>query len=269
MPDAFPSIPSAAKRVAAGGTLALCLLMFLGTEAVLQARPIRIGYFKVPPHAMPGPHGDPRGVAVEYFKLIAREMQVEEMDFILLPLGRLQLDLTHNRIDMALLLAKNPERASKFVYPKQPFCLTKPSIAVDISNPLMRVVSIEDLLPLSFHETPSNYRTPIMQDPRLDITPLTGEDFTRRCYAMIMAGRIDACYQPDHYPIQFEALRKEFRSKVKILYLPDPAIGLYSVFSKASAPRYLERYEKALAAVKQHDSYGDVFEQFITEYQED
>jgi len=269
MTDAFPSIPSGAKRMAAAGTLALCLLMFLGTEAVLQARPIRIGYFKVPPHAMPGPHNDPRGVAVEYFKLVAREMQVEEMEFILLPLGRLQLDLAHNRIDMALLLAKNAERAAKFVYPKQPFCLTKPSIAVDISNPLKRVASIEDLLPLSFHETPSNYRTPIMQDPRLDITPLTGEDFTRRCYAMIVADRIDACYQPDHYPIQFEALRKEFRSKVKILYLPDPAIGLYSVFSKASAPRYLERYEKALAAVKQHCAYGAVFEQFITQYKED
>jgi polar amino acid transport system substrate-binding protein len=269
MPYAFPRTTPGTKRIGAAGMLALCFMIFLGTRAALQARPLRIGYFKVPPHAMPGPHDEPRGIAVEYFRMIAREMQVEEMDFILLPLGRLQLDLAHNRIDMALLLAKNAERAAKFVYPKQPFCLTKPSIAVDISNPLTRVVSIEDLLPLSFHETPSNYRSTIMQDPRLDITPLTGEDFTRRCYAMIVAGRIDACYQPDHYPIQFEALRKEFRSKVKILYLPDPAIGLYSVFSKVGAPRYLERYEKALATVKQHDSYGDVFEQFITRYKED
>jgi hypothetical protein len=153
-----------------------------------------------------------------------------------------------------------------FVYPEQAFCVTKPSIAVGASHPLQRVTSIEDLLPLSFHETPGNYHTAIMQDPRLRIEPLTGEDFTRRCYAMIVAGRIDACYQPDHYPIQFEAVREAFVSKVKVLYLPDPPIGLYSVFAKASAPLYLTRYEKALAAVQQRHSYGAVYGQFITDY---
>jgi ABC-type amino acid transport substrate-binding protein len=217
---------------------------------------------------MPGPHNAPRGIAVEYYKYVAREMQIEDTEFVMLPLGRLLLELENNRIDMALLLAKNAERAEKFVYPAQAFCVTKPSIAVSVSNPLTRVTSIDDLLPLSFHETPSNYRTTIMQDPRLDVSPLTGEDFTRRCYAMIVAGRIDACYQPDHYPIQFQALREEFLSKVKILYLPDPAIGLYSVFSNIGAPRYLERYEKALEAVKQRYSYGAVFEQFINDYKE-
>jgi hypothetical protein len=190
------------------------------------------------------------------------------MEFILLPLGRLLLELENSRVDMALLLAKNDQRAEKFVYPAQAFCLTKPSIAVRAANPLSKITSINDLLPLSFHETPSNYRTTIMQDPRLKIAPLTGNDFTHRCYAMIVAGRIDACYQPDHYPIQFQALRKEFLSKVKILYLPDPAIGLYSVFSKDSAPRYCTRYEKALEAVQQRYSYGAVFEQFINRYKE-
>ena len=243
-----------------------CLLVSIADPSHIFAKPLRVGYFKVAPHAMPGPQGRPQGVAVEYFKRVAREMQLEEMEFILLPLGRLLQDLANNRIDMALLLAKNAERAAKFVYPEHPFCVTKPSIAVSVSNPLPRVTSVNDLLPLSFHETPGNYRTAIMQDPRLQIEPLTGSDFTRRCYAMIVAGRIDGCYQPDHYPIQFEALHKEFLSKVKILYLPDPAIGLYSVFSKVGAPRYLERYEKALAAVKQRCSYGAVFEEFITDY---
>jgi polar amino acid transport system substrate-binding protein len=248
------------------GLIAICLLLSLGTEAPLRAQPIRIGYFTVAPHAMPGPGDMPQGIAVEYFKRVAREMQLEEMEFILLPLGRLLQDLENNRIDMALLLAKNDARAAKFVYPEHPFCVTKPSIAVSASNPLLRVTSVNDLLPLSFHETPANYRTTIMQDPRLKIEPLTGNDFTHRCYAMIVAGRIDACYQPDHYPIQFEALHKEFRPEVKILYLPDPPIGLYSVFSKIGAPHYLERYEKALAAVKQRCSYGEVFEEFITDY---
>jgi len=225
-----------------------------------------VGYFKVAPHAMPGPQDKPVGVAVEYFKLIAREMALNDIDFILLPLNRLLIELENNRIDMALLLAKNDERAGKFIYPTAAFCVTKPSIAVKASNPLQKVMSIEDLLPLFFHETPGNYRTHTMRDQRLQIEPLVGNDFTHRCYGMILAGRIDACYQPDHYPIQFEAVREKFASRIRILYLPDPAIGLYSVFSKASAGRYIKEYEAALAVVKRQQSYGTIFEKFILDY---
>ncbi|MEE4114472.1 MAG: transporter substrate-binding domain-containing protein, partial [Desulfobacteraceae bacterium] len=190
--------------------IAGCLLVSIADPSHIFAKPLRVGYFKVAPHAMPGPGGQPEGVAVEYFHLIAREMQLDEIEFIMLPLSRLLRDLEKNRIDMGLLLARNAERVATFVYPEQAFCVTKPSIAVGASHPLQRVTSIEDLLPLSFHETPGNYHTAIMQDPRLRIEPLTGEDFPRRCYAMIVAGRIDACYQPDHYPIQFEAVREAF-----------------------------------------------------------
>lgn len=251
----------------AGVTIvAIVFSLLLASAAIVCAKPLRVGYFKVAPHAMPGPQDIPQGIAVEYFKLIAREMQLAEIDFILLPLNRLLVELDNNRIDMALLLARNDERAAKFVYPAQAFCVTKPSIAVRASNPLQKVTSIEDLLPLSFHETPKNYRAHTMRDERLKIEPLTGDNFTRRCYGMILAGRIDACYQPDHYPIQFEAAREEFASGIKILYLPDPPIGLYSVFSKTGATRYLKKYETALAAVKRQQSYGTIFEKFILGY---
>jgi len=246
--------------------IAGCLLVSIADPSHIFAKPLRVGYFKVAPHAMPDPKGTPQGVAVEYFKFVAREMQLDEIEYVMLPLGRLLLDLENNRIDMALLLARNAERVEKFVYPEKAFCVTKPSIAVHASNPLGKVKSVEDLLPLTFHETPGNYHTTIMQDPRLRVEPLNGDNFTRRCYGMIVAGRVDACYQPDHYPIQFEAVREEFISKVKVLYLPDPPIGLYSVFSKASAPLYLKRYEKALAAVQQRHSYGTIFADFITDY---
>ena len=266
MPEVIPSSAWSVKRAVGIGLVALCLLLSPGANDALRARPIRIGYFTVAPHAMPGPRGIPQGIAVEYFKRIAREMPLEEIEFILLPLGRLLQDLENNRIDMALLLAKDAERAARFVYPQQAFCVTKPSIVVSCSNPLTRVTSVNDLLPLSFYERPANYRTTVMQDPRLQIEPLSGSDFTRRCYAMIVAGRIDACYQPDHYPLQFEAVREEFLSRVNVLYLPDPPIGLYSVFSKIGAQCYLERYERALATVRRRCSYGEVFEQFIAGY---
>lgn len=246
--------------------LAAIVCLVLSSAPIVCARPLRVGYFKVAPHAMPGPQDKPVGIAVEYFKLIAREMPLDDIDFILLPLNRLLIELENNRIDMALLLAKNDERAAKFVYPAAAFCVTKPSIAVNTSNALQKIISVEDLLSLSFHETPGNYRSVIMRDQRLQIEPLNGDNFTRRCYSMILAGRIDACYQPDHYPIQFEATREEFASKIRILYLPDAPIGLYSAFSKAGSERYLKAYEAALSVVKQQQSYGTIFEKFIVDY---
>jgi hypothetical protein len=238
-------------------------------KAEFGAKPLRVGYFKVAPHAMPDPQGRADGVAVTYFQRVAREMGAADIAFVLLPLNRLLLELERGQVDMALLLAKDSARSAKFVYPDKPFCVTKPSIAVSTSNPLQRVTTVEDLLPLSFHETPGNYHCPVMRDPRLEIEPLTGDNFTRRCFAMIVAGRIDACYQPDHYPIQFEAVREDFITKVKVLYLPDPPVGLYSVFSRNAAPDYRQRYETALTAVKQGRSYGDEYEAFMAGYREE
>jgi hypothetical protein len=240
-------------------------LVFSGA-ADSDAKPLRVGYFEVAPHAMPAPQNQPVGIAVEYFKLIARKMSLSDMDFILLPLNRLLIELENNRLDMALLLAKNDARASKFVYPSKAFCVTKPSIAVSAANPLRKIISVEELIPLSFHETPGNYRAVTMRDPRLRIEPLAGNNFTSRCFGMILAGRTDACYQPDHYPIQFEAVRDQFASRIRILYLPDPPIGLYSVFSKTAAEIYIKRYEAALETVKRQQSYGTIFEKFILDY---
>ena len=256
------------KRIVRRSIIAMLIVLVLSHAPMAGAEPLRIGYFKVPPHAIPNRQGPPGGVAVMYFERIAREMKLARYEFILLPLNRLLLALEKNDVDMALLLARNAERAAKFQYPAEAFCMTKPSIAVSIANPLQRIRSTEELLPLSFHETPRNYRTAIMQDPRLNIEPLPGNDFTRRCYAMILAGRVDACYQPDHYPIQFEAAHEDFASEIKILYLPDPPTGLYSVFSRTSAPIYLQRYEMALAALKKRQSYGAVFEEFIQRHAE-
>ena len=223
--------------------MTVCLLVSIADPSHIFAKPLRVGYFKVAPHAMPGPQGAPQGVAVEYFRFIAQEMQLDEIEFIMLPLNRLLQDLEKNRVDMALLLARNAERVEKFVYPEKAFCVTKPSIAVSVSNPLQKVTAVEDLLPLAFHETPGNYHTAVMQDPRLRIEPLAGEDFTRRCYAMIVAGRIDACYQPDHYPIQFEAVREPFVARSKSSTSPTHPSGSTRFFRRP-APRCISNATK-------------------------
>ncbi|MGD9249427.1 MAG: hypothetical protein PVI60_15785 [Desulfobacteraceae bacterium] len=50
------------------------------------------------------------------------------------PIQRLLLQLKRNEIDMALLLAKTPERAADFVYPSRPYISAQSAIAVEASS---------------------------------------------------------------------------------------------------------------------------------------
>ena len=239
----------------------VCLLFFL--PCLAHAKPFHVGYFLVNPHIMPTPDGPPKGVAVEYFKYIAEKMGLSELKFSLFPLKRLLLELEQNKIDMAMILAKNSERAAKFVYPGQPFCLTRPSIVVNAASSLKTIHSVEDLLNLSIQESAGAFRSSFIRDHRLKIEPLHGTEYTRQCFSKLLTKRTDACYQPDHYPLEFEANRGNSRSKVRILTLPESPIGLYSVFSKQGAKIYLERYEQALVQVKQKISYEETFQTVI------
>lgn len=212
---------------------------------------------------MPDHEGAPIGVAVDYFKKIANEMGAVEVRFRQIPLKRLLTALEQNAIDMALLFAKNDERAKRFVYPEHPFCMTRPAIAVHASHPLKTVESIESLLPYIIQESAGAYRSPFIRDSRLKFEPLHGSNYTQRCFSMLLLNRAEVCYQPDHYPILFEANRDKYDSRIRVILLPEHPIGLYSVFSKQSARLYLKKYEHALGQVQQEISYETMYQHFM------
>ena len=197
----------------------------------------------------------------------AKKMGINDIRFKVFPLSRLLVELEHGRIDMALLFAKNPERAAKFVYPQIPFCETRPSLAVRFSHSLQKINSIEDLVPLKIQVIAKAYRSVFIRDVRLNIKPFYGSEYTPRCYQKLIANHIDACYQPDHYPLHFEVKKGGYAQKIRVLSLPESAIGLYSVFSQQSAGTYLKQYEVALQEVQKKQSYEDVFDKFIAKNQ--
>ena len=246
--------------------IALILLVSLSLSTKVSADDFHVGYFSVKPHAMLGSNQKPEGVAADYFERIARKMELSAVRFSLFPLKRLLIALEQNKIDMALLLAKNPERSAKFVYPAEPFCLSRPCIVVNASNHLKIVPSVEVLLPFTINESAGAYRSPFLRDQRLKIEPLYGSEFTSRCFTKLVTGRIDACYQPDHYPLEFEANRAVHKSRIRILTLPESPVGLYSVFSKESANHFLTKYEIALGQVKQDILYEELFRTLVDNY---
>ena len=128
---------------------------------------------------------------------------------------------------------------------------------------LRTVESVAPLLALSIQESAGAYRSAFIQDPRIQLEPMHGDDYTPRCFSKLLLNRIDACYQPDHYPLVFEANKNQYDSRIRVITLPEPPIGLYSVFSKQSAGIYLQSYETALDEVAREITYEDLFKAFI------
>jgi polar amino acid transport system substrate-binding protein len=239
----------------------LCVLSPLLAD--VQAKRFQVGYFQVSPHAMPDVQGRAQGVAVAYFKRIVEKMGIADVHFRLFPLQRLLVALENNQLEMALLFARNPGREAAFVYPRRPFCYTQPCIAVPAAHWLKTIESIAPLLTLSIQESAGAYRSAFIQDPRIKLEPMHGDDYTPRCFSKLLLNRIDACYQPDHYPLVFEANKNQYDSRIRVITLPEPPIGLYSVFSKQSAGIYLQSYETALDEVAREITYEDLFKAFI------
>jgi ABC-type amino acid transport substrate-binding protein len=245
--------------------LRLGALLLAATTPLAMAEPLRVGYFDLPPHtevegAPPG-----SGIAAAYFERIAKRMEVTEISYSKLPLPRLLYMLERGELDMALLLAKDAERDTRFLYPQQALFSTSAALAVKTSNPLAAIHSVEDLLGLRIGAWQNGYRAPLFNDPRLQLQTLSGDNVTSKGLRMVAAGRIDAFYFPDDYTLQYESNKLAPQAQIKVLALPEQRLALYSVFSRKNGSQYLPRYEQALQEVQAQTPYASFFEARLTD----
>lgn len=242
--------------------LAIVSITLLGSLPI-QAESLRVGYFFLKPHAVPISPTKAVGVDIDYFERIAKKMAISTIVYSELPIHRLLRQLNNNQIDMALLLAKTPDRATDLVYPSRPYMLARSAIAVEASFPVENVHAIDDILPFTIHIHAGAYRSPFLRDPRLKLQPLHHTDFTKRCFSKLLKKRIDICYEPGHYALLAEAANSKYKSKIRLIPLPETPKGYFSVFSKESAKKFLRRYEAALDKVSQEISYEVVYQRYF------
>lgn len=246
--------------------LIIVLLVISGFTMQAQAETLRVGFFPLIPHAIPDKEGSPGGSAVEYFRIIAEKMGIRDIVFKNLPLPRLLKHLEGGKEDIALILAKNPEREKMFVYPGTPFSNTRPAIVVSHDSPLRKIETAEDLLSLKIGTWAQGYHSPMIQDKRLKIIPIRSENVVRTGIRMVMKGRMDAFYSPDSHPLMFEIKKENYESKLRLLPLPEAGIPNFSVFSRKSAEKYLSQYEAALNEVRKNKTYKTFATEFIKNY---
>lgn len=218
-----------------------CCCLLLGWMPMTRAEPLlRVGYFELPPHTVAAAGGE--GPAQGYLRLIARRMGVA-LEFHGYPLARLLYKLERDELDLALILARSPERERRLSFPSEPFFLTHSALVVRAGSPLTRVERVEDLIGLRLGVWFEGYRSALLGDPRLTLVPVTGDQILDKSAQQLRAGRLDAFYHPDALALTGAAEGGDLR----LLALPEPPLPLYSAFSHGAAKRWLAPYQKALA----------------------
>jgi len=248
------------RKLLAAIVLTLQMPLLMPATCLAESKPFRVGYFDLPPHTGPGADAATPGIAISYFEKIAARMAVGKISYSKMPLPRLLYMLERGELDMALLLAKDAERDARFLYPHQALFSTTAVLAVQASNPLASIHSVEDLLALRIGVWQSGYHSPLLNDPRLQLQTLSGDAVTSKGLKMVVAGRIDAFYVPDDYALQYEAKNLGSQARIKVLAMPEQRLELYSVFSRKNGNQYLPRYEKALQEVQAQQPYAAFFD---------
>lgn len=239
--------------------LAVGLLLLLGVPA--PAETLRMAWFVVHPHVFASPDGkSPIGPSVELFSQIAKRMGCKVEWVGPLPLSRLGSEqksaIGSLRLDGTFLHIKTPAIERYLLYPRAPYFIGHPSLAVLATNPLTRIRGIEDIrgYRIGFVKTASLSYPPIILANRnvLILDNLSGENWTSRNLQKLLANRLDAVYERNQYTLAFQAAVDGIADQVKILDLPGEAIPHYFVFHRNSkrASGLLDRYEEAVAGMK-------------------
>lgn len=240
--------------------LAASLFLFAISLSAQAGETVKIGYFRLAPHVISEGKTDasPMGAAVDYWQHLAKEMGMTVEWVGPLPMKRLLASLERGIIDAILLLAKNKERADKFLYPEKPFADLAPGIMVKKSRGLEKVEDAGELAGMKIGYFSGGYVSPFMRDERIKLDLNASTQWLNINFKKFDGGRIDAVYNPDTVSLKYEYGKFGDTGKVRFIVLPEKGMGLYTVFSKKSRSGLVDRYNTAHGKLMGEHSYDDL-----------
>lgn len=243
--------------------LPILFSLFVGITPSWAKDKIKIGYFVLEPHAF-SENGKHTGACIDIWeKFLAKEMDVEvEWSGPFPPLRLFDL-LEVGEINAIVLLAKNDERVKRFDFPNQPFFLMEASIAVLKQNKMDALKSIDDLTGLRLGFFKDGFIPPTMRGDKIKWDLVTSTDWLEVNYKKLFSSRIDGVFNPESLANIYLAKKNGVLDKVNILTIPTTGAELYSVFSKKDKGRFMEKYNKAIFAVKLKEKYRPIVNGYL------
>mgnify|MGYP000047143374 CR=1 FL=1 len=242
----------------------LMLLFYCVLFSIARAEDVfKAGYFAVPLHTELKGKNSHVAPGLEYFKLITQKMGISHLSLTEYPLARLLMMAETDKIDAIVLLANTAQRQKRLVFSSVALSNLQPVLVLLQQHPLNQINSVEDLIGLKIGVWQASVKESLLDDERIHLSPINGNNAISRNLKRIDANRIDALYNPDLNSILYELRHGRFNQRFKILNLPTQKIDLNTAFSPAGAKRYKAAYEKALAELQQTLNYDSFIMQYL------
>jgi polar amino acid transport system substrate-binding protein len=244
----------------------LTWVLLLLLPVTLISKTLSISYFVVPPHiTYDYKSAEVSGAAYDFLnQKIAPEMGVEFVwEQYPIPVPRQLRMLKKGQIDASIIFAKNDERSQIAQYPHSSFYDSRPVLALLKCHPLNQVRNVEDILDLDIGYNYQGYLSPFMKDKRIHLSNISHKDWITQNLRKLLKRRIDAMYVVEAPPILYAARRYNSGNKIKLIYLPEPKIPIFTVFSKKAAPDLKDKYDAAFKKVGGRSTY---YKQFLGKF---
>ncbi len=237
----------------------LPLISWGNNEVGNQAETIHIAYFELPPHIEKGPEENLQGPAVEYVKLILKEMQVENFTLKGYPVQRAFQMLLLDEADIVLFAAKTPNTIrDDFILTDVDVTTIQPGLIVQKADNLVEPIELQQLAGKQLAFWSGGYVPNFLKHESINLVKLAGEEIYKRGFMLVKHDRVDGFFHVDSMALEWWLENTKEDKYLKLLKLPYQ-VSVKSIFSKESEKRFRLRYEWALKEVQKKISYRDFF----------
>lgn len=224
-----------------------------------QPEVVKIAYFELPPHIEKGPDGKLKGPALEYVKLILKEMDIEHFTLNGFPVQRAFQMLVKGEADIVLFAAKTPNTIREdFILTDLDVTSTQPGLIVTKNHHLSEPLEFSQLVGNDLAFWSGGFVPQFLQHESINLIKIAGEEVYKRGFMLVKHDRVDGFFHVDSMALEWWLETSGQSQYLKLLKLPN-TVRVKSIFSKASDQRFRLRYEAALENVQQRISYRDFF----------
>lgn len=217
----------------------LSLIIILFANVATAEKPIKMGYFFLPPHHyIDSDSSKPIGSGINLFETLASKMGSTVKWVGPFPIVRLFRKIESGEIDGTISIPKFDELMKNLYFTKKQIFNAKPILIVRKETFPGKLNSVESIkgwqIGTLLSET--DIYTPFIDENRNMITlhKLGNDNWAELNLKKLLIGRLDAVFDRNQFTVPFIAATMKVDSQIKVLYIPDTPTPLYICFSKAS-----------------------------------
>ncbi|WP_374001497.1 substrate-binding periplasmic protein [Bdellovibrio bacteriovorus] len=223
-----------------------------------SAETLRISVYDFPPHIFVQ-NGKPQGPGITFYQTYLNHTPGVKLQWIATPFARVLQDLQHGKTDVALFLARSPEREKFLRFSDTALFTTSSAIIVRSDSPLVKAKSLKDFKGLTLGHSKDSFTPHELIRQGIKIEALSGEDVIERNIQKLRYKRLDGIFIPTASNGEYILHKIKAEKEFQLFIVPNSNLNLHIAFSKNIEEKTFQRIEKALK--KNHDAYRKLLEQ--------